>query len=504
MVQNEESQAGRYLTFRVGPSRYALPAALVAEVIRLQSLARVPHAPAALLGVTNLRGAVVPVVGLRELLGQGSTPDQARGLALMLDVGAPAALLIDAVETLEAIADEEIELADAAWREAGGEKIHGALKSTRSRDMTRILDIDGILSTAFTQRPAATRRGRVSPGVLRRETGEQQADDTQMFLAFEVGAQEFALPLTAVDELLPLPAHVAAITRPDAIVAGFASIRDVLTPLLSLRGLLGFESSRQTGNCEKVLVLKVAGAAVGLVVDDVRGVVAAPMSLMEPVPAVLTARTRAETRIQAVYRGEGGRRLISILSPELLFADEVVQRLAKVTPNMQISAKAAAEPVQDPAIFLVFRLGQDEFALAIDAVVEVAAVPPQITRLPKSPKFLEGVINLRGEVLPIIDQRRRFELPHPDDATRRLVVVKTASLRAGIIVDSVTDILHTSAAAIAPPPELTAQLSRLVRGVVNLHETQRLILLLDPTELLTRAEQGQLESFQTQSKKAGA
>ena len=66
----------------------------------------------------------------------------------------------------------------------------------------------------------------------------------------------------------------------------------------------------------------------------------------------------------------------------------------------------------------MFRLDDNEFALPIDAVDEVARVPDQITRLPKTPKFLEGVVNLRGEVLPVVDQRRRFEMP-PDDRRRQ-------------------------------------------------------------------------------------
>ena len=82
--------------------------------------------------------------------------------------------------------------------------------------------------------------------------------------------------------------------------------------------------------------------------------------------------------------------------------------------------------------FLVFRLGDDEFGLPIEAVDEVARVPDQITRLPKTPKFLEGVVNLRGEVLPVVDQRRRFDMPALDEQrARRLVVVSTERHRAG-------------------------------------------------------------------------
>jgi purine-binding chemotaxis protein CheW len=151
-------------------------------------------------------------------------------------------------------------------------------------------------------------------------------------------------------------------------------------------------------------------------------------------------------------------------------------------------------------------LGDDEFGIPIDAVVEVAQVPLQITRVPKTPKFLEGVVNLRGEVLPVVDQRRRFDLPRLEkNPARRLMVIKTERHRAGLIVDSVSDVLRTDRDNVAPPPELTDEkTSRLVRGVINLEKANRIVLLLDPTELLTRAEQGLLDTFQAQSKKANA
>jgi purine-binding chemotaxis protein CheW len=119
---------------------------------------------------------------------------------------------------------------------------------------------------------------------------------------------------------------------------------------------------------------------------------------------------------------------------------------------------------------------------------------------------LEGVVNLRGEVLPVVDQRRRFDMPKLDkNAARRLVVVKTERHRAGIIVDGVSDVLRTYRENVAPPPDLTDEkTARLVRGVVNLPQSGRIVLLLDPAELLTRAEQGLLDTFQAQTKKADA
>jgi purine-binding chemotaxis protein CheW len=153
-------------------------------------------------------------------------------------------------------------------------------------------------------------------------------------------------------------------------------------------------------------------------------------------------------------------------------------------------------PQEHDLRFLVFRLGADEFALPIDAVDEVARVPDQITRLPKTPKFLEGVINLRGEVLPVVDQRRRFDMPaRAANADRRLIVVRTERHRAGLIVDSVSEVLRCGSQALKPAPDLTGEALALVRSVINLESAQRMVLLLDPQELLSRAERGLLDTF---------
>jgi purine-binding chemotaxis protein CheW len=84
------------------------------------------------------------------------------------------------------------------------------------------------------------------------------------------------------------------------------------------------------------------------------------------------------------------------------------------------------------------------------------------------------------------------------------VVIKTERHRAGLIVDSVSDVLRVPADAVEPAPDLTDDIARLVRGVINLEQSARIVLVLDPPELLTRAERGLLDSFQTENAQANA
>jgi len=494
-----------FLTFRVDGQLYALPSAEVSEVIRLPAIARVPQAPTALLGIANLRGAVLPVAGLRELLGKKSAGGIASARALVLDVGAPVALVVDSVATLETSSVEHIETRQKELSAEGKEKLLGAFSTGTGKQVAKILDIKALLESAFANRARGRRQeGKVSLSArLERERHDDAA--TEILVTFEVAGQEFALPLEVVQEILPAPASITTVARAENVVLGITSVRDMLMPILSLRGLLGFSPAQAANDREKVVVVKVGNTQVGLLADRARAIVAADVTLVDPVPPVLAARTGGESRIRSVYRGDGGRRLISILAPEHLFREDVMQRLAK-TPQVRSheNVQTGAADKQE-LIFLVFRLGDDEFGLPIDTVVEVAQVPAHVTRVPRTPKFLEGVINLRGEVLPVVDQRRRFDMPLLENTEgRRLVVIRTERHRAGLIVDSVSDVLRTYAENVEPPPDLTEATSRLVRGVVNLEKSSRIVLLLDPTELLTRAEEGLLDTFNAASKKANA
>jgi purine-binding chemotaxis protein CheW len=293
-----------------------------------------------------------------------------------------------------------------------------------------------------------------------------------------------------------MPTSVALAPRAEALVLGVAAFRDRLLPLLSLRGLLGFPEATASDGLEKVLVIAVSGVLVGLVAERMRSIVSVDPNAIDPIPPVLAARAGGETRIKAIARADGGRRLISILDTATLFREDVMQRFAGHARGGKVMTVEDGPSGATESQFLVFRLGSEEFGLPIASVDEVTRAPEQITRVPGAPRFLQGVINLRGEVLPVVDQRRRFDLPpfHGDRQRQRLVVVRSELRRAGLIVDSVSEVLRMPTDGIEPAPDIAGEARRLVQGVVNF-DGARMVLLLDPAELLSRAERNLLDKF---------
>jgi purine-binding chemotaxis protein CheW len=138
-----------------------------------------------------------------------------------------------------------------------------------------------------------------------------------------------------------------------------------------------------------------------------------------------------------------------------------------------------------------FHVGGEEFGLDILRVQEIIRVQ-QLTRVPNSPDFVDGVINLRGKVIPVIALRKRFGLENrAHDKETRVVVVEVNGNILGFIVDSVSEVLRIPSGTIEPPPRLGRIEREYVSGVGKLEN--RLLILLDLDRLMSESDQAALQ-----------
>jgi purine-binding chemotaxis protein CheW len=145
--------------------------------------------------------------------------------------------------------------------------------------------------------------------------------------------------------------------------------------------------------------------------------------------------------------------------------------------------------------YLTFRIGPEDFAIAIAAVVEIVGIQP-VTEVPDMPDFVRGVINLRGRVIPAIDVRKRFEMDEREyDARTCIVVVDLAGTAVGLIVDTVSEVLSIPSEAVTPPPSVQrGRQSRFVRGMGRVGDAVKILLDLD--KLLLDEEQPTVAALQ--------
>lgn len=148
---------------------------------------------------------------------------------------------------------------------------------------------------------------------------------------------------------------------------------------------------------------------------------------------------------------------------------------------------------------VTFRVGAELFGVPISAVQEIVRVPA-IARIPQSPSFVEGVINLRGRIITVVDMRKRLGKPPlvAEDGGRdrqsRILVVEAESRLVGVIVDQVTEVLRLSSESVESAPPMVAGLeNQYIKGVGKLAED--LLILIDLEKILTAEQHAALDEL---------
>lgn len=139
-----------------------------------------------------------------------------------------------------------------------------------------------------------------------------------------------------------------------------------------------------------------------------------------------------------------------------------------------------------------FKIGNEEFGVDILRVQEIIRML-QITKVPNSPDFIDGVVNLRGRVIPVMDLRTRLKMPRIEhDSHTRIIVVEISGKTIGFIVDEVSEVLRIPVSITEPPPSLVAGIdSDYITAVGKLED--RLLILLDLEKILSLDEKNLLK-----------
>jgi purine-binding chemotaxis protein CheW len=449
----------RILSFLVKDKQFGLLAADVIEVQRTPAITRVPNGSSSLAGLMNFHGTAIAVVRMSSVLGiaAGNASGRSETRVVVYGQTPPVALLVDQV----------IELGTASGRRK-----------------SKILDISELLAKEFVAK--SVERARIA------DTGQQAhapfvAEVTVPLLSFRVASQRYALPLETVSEVMVLPADVVVLPQSDTAAVGMLDFRASVLPLISVAALLGLVEG---GGRQHVLIVSLEGFKLGLVVGRVEGVVRIPQAEIEDVPAILQ-RGEGDAEIDGIARHGRAGELISILSPGKLFRNrEIVQAIEQSTSGTAAMPEKAIET--STLQFVVFRLGAETYGLPIGAVDEIVQLPERLTRVPGAPDFVAGVMNLRGKALPLIDQRRRFE-SGTENAGGRVIVATVGELRAGFIVDSVSEILRVPASAVTAAPGMPGDGVKVFDRIAA--TDGGMVLVVDPKELLDRAERDLLKNF---------
>ncbi len=137
--------------------------------------------------------------------------------------------------------------------------------------------------------------------------------------------------------------------------------------------------------------------------------------------------------------------------------------------------------------FVTFTLNEEEYAVDILNVQEINRIT-EIAKVPNSPDYVEGVINLRGKVIPVINLRRKFRFDEKEsDDESRIIIMEINEITNGLIVDSVSEVLRVPAHIIEPPPPMSFDMnSKYIKGIAKIED--RIIILIEINRLIGNSD----------------
>jgi purine-binding chemotaxis protein CheW len=272
------------------------------------------------------------------------------------------------------------------------------------------------------------------------------------YVVFVTEGEKFGLPADAVAEVLD-HANVRHLAGMPDHVAGVALHRGTWLPAIDAAVRLGL-SRRDKRNA--AMVIKRGNGRFILLADTVVGI-----------------RSWSETT--DIITTDVG--LVTPISPDALFYNELVQA----------AEEEDMAPTGTTTTVVVFRMGGEEFGTEISSVVEVLEYRAPV-RVPRAPEFIEGVIYLREAILPVIDLRKRMEIPtsEPTADTRYLVALIDEE-RVALLVDGVVEVAHLRGDQLADPPQYFRGISaEYLHGLGRVRE--RVVIVLRLARILSSEE----------------
>ena len=502
VVPEESSNVLQFVTFIVGDEVFAVDMAPVQEIIRVPEVVHVPLTPNTLEGLANLRGKVIPIISLRRIFGFSDREYDDATRALVIDLGQPLGFVVDRVARVVGVEASKIENVSSISGTVNTNLLTGLLKDVGGHAMIMVLDFSKLISNEFADIARLGGSSTNNAAAVNASDNTEQGHDAQFsdelqLVSFTVADQEYAVSIEDTQEIVQVPETIIHVPHAESHVLGVMTLRNRLLPLVSLRRMFGLPF-QEANEHSRIVVISVGNSSVGVVMDSVNEVLRVSKNYVDAMPAML-ARDGDMSEITDICRLDNGKRLVSIISADNMFRHNAVLDALKAVENMQedtMSNDPERTTIEDDEQMVVFRLDKEEFGVPIESVQEIVRVPSELTHVPKTPSFIEGVINLRGAVLPVIDQRRRLGLPTLERSEQqRIMVFLFDGVRTGFIVDSVAEVLKVPKSAIEPAPNLSSSQLALIARVANLEKQKRLIMLIEPSRLLETEDREGLAAF---------
>jgi purine-binding chemotaxis protein CheW len=440
---HEEKKSGeladeeQLVTFNIAKEEYAFNIDKVREILRVSEITAVPNVPSYVRGLFTIRNQLMPVLDLRSILGVAN-------------------LASERCVVIEGIA-EEIK----RW----GKSLSDSL---------------------------------MTGGHFPYTTDTKASPFIKWLDGYDTSSSDIQTILKSLRKEINALYSMAAVALAEAGGRGNGEMlyKKEINPLLedilkTFNELRGSMEANITAD-QRIIVVGTNSMNIGYLVDSVNEVMRIPHSVIDATPALATSE---KSELKGVAKLDEGKRLIMIMNESALVSGEESRMLADMTNKAGSDRKAdasasAANSVIDEEQLVTFTIKNEEYGLRIMQVQEINRLS-SITDVPRAPQFIDGLTNLRGNVIPVVNVRSLFglEKAEVDDRTR-IIIVDIGGNKTGLRVDEVKEVLRLSRSSIEETPTIVTSTgaNHYMDGICKIDNGKRMVVLLNVDKILNDNE----------------
>ena len=398
---------------------YGIETGDVEQIMRVPELTPMALSPDEVSGLCAVGGNIATAMDINVLLGVGSvdrSSSSSRLLTLTDEFSHIAFLVSEVVDTV-AVESHRIEYIDDS-----DDAVCAIYKN--DDDIVQVLDINRMIGHVRMQNYTSKS---IHDGSGKEVADQVSTEPYERYLLFRMAKERYAVNIDFLREIIALPESFTEIAGSNEEICGMMSLRDEMLIVADLRQYYGFNAQRRDEN--RILVLQDGSRTMGLIIDeiiDIRDFTNKQIALMPD--------NFQDKKLSGVIHDDV--RLISLI------AREVLDELLTANEKFIIGGEQTVRSEQTNRVMevVVFRLGKEEYAIDIEEVAEIIDMTP-LTPVADSPELIKGVINIRGQVIPVGSLHKRLGMKEPENDDAKIIVCQSGSERIGYVVSSVSDVM---------------------------------------------------------------
>ncbi|MDT8447025.1 MAG: chemotaxis protein CheW [bacterium] len=477
-----ESQV-QQITFYVGEEVFGVDIMCVEEIITPKKPTAIPRTPAYFMGIINLRGEVISIIDMRRRFQmEPKGQDEQSRVIVIYSQGCKLGMLVDSISRIVTLNNSSIQGASKFVSSEKQKYISGSYRLDDD-EILLLLDHEALIDEEdFYIHHEVTA---ANEHLKAKEEVVVEVSPELFLVGFAIGRERFAIQSIQVEEIIQMP-EITPVPEMDSFVEGIFHLRESVIPVIRLGQRMAVKSQKEIEE-PPVIIVRIEGIKVGLIVDMITEVYLIKESEITEPPITLNAKQLDQLRGVIKLEREGKTQIVMLLKLEKLFSFEEQDQL-KDLEDSQVEIEDEGEREEEVPI-LEFMLAGEKYAIEVATANEIIPVR-EVVPVPKSPEFIRGVINLRGDVISVVDLPLLVEnVGYEFTPDTKILIVDTGAEVAGLVVEKVVGIRKVLLSTFEPPSELLSQRGNIfIRGMSKDVGSDDIVVLMDLNNTLIQAQ----------------